>query len=118
MTYDFKLGGYKKLAKKIIGLAGGIGSGKTSVAGYLEGRGFHQLRFSKPIQEEAKKRGLPPERKVYQDIGDEWRVKFGLEYIGGLILKEVEASPDELFVVEGFRNLGDLAPFEALPGFS
>jgi len=103
--------------KKIVGLAGFIGSGKSTVAEFLIKKGFQHLRFSDPIETEIKKRKLPLKRAVYQDIGDEWREKFGLDYISKLLLAEAEKSTETHFVVDGFRNPGELPPFKSYPGF-
>ena len=100
-----------------MGLVGLIGAGKTTVSDFLISKGFHHLRFSAPIEIEIKKRGLPLERKIYQDIGDEWRTKFGLDYISRLLLQEVEKSSDSHFIVDGFRNLGEINPFMSLESF-
>ncbi len=105
------------MTKKIIGLVGLIGSGKSTVADYLVKKGFEHLRFSAPIEIEIEHRELPLTRSVYQDIGDEWREKFGVDHISKLLLTEVEKSDKNLFVVDGFRNPGEIVPFQNQENF-
>lgn len=101
----------------IVGLVGPMGVGKTTVSKHLVSQGFKSLRFSDPIRAEANKRNLPQDRKILQDIGDQWRQEFGLDYIGKLLLTEIKKEPDKDFVVEGFRNPGEVKPFLELPNF-
>lgn len=105
------------MKRVIVGLVGPIGSGKSSVAAFLVKKGFVALRFSDPIKAEALSRGEPIERKVLQDIGDLWREKYGLDYVSQLLLSQIKTSSNNKFVIDGFRNPGEIVPFTKLPNF-
>lgn len=106
-----------KMEKLVVGLVGPLGSGKTTVAGYLVSQGYKSLRFSDPINKEVLERGLKIERKVQQDVGDELREKHGNDYISQLLVKEINVSRESKFVVEGFRNPAEIGPFRKLKRF-
>jgi len=95
-----------------------LGSGKTTVADHLVLLGYRSLRFSQIIDREIEKRGLEKSRKVQQDIGDQFREKFGASHIGKLLVEEIEKDKKHNgFVVEGFRNPAEVAPFRVLEHF-
>lgn len=63
---------------KLIGIAGTNGSGKDTVAQMLaERHGWMMIQYSDFLRKEAKKRGLPIERKHLSSISAEWRAKHG-----------------------------------------
>lgn len=101
----------------VVGLVGPLGVGKTTIARYLVSKGFQSLRFSDPIRREANKRNLPESRTVLQDIGDHWRQKFGRDYLSQLLLEEIKQKPTKNFVIDGFRNPGEIEPFLTLTNF-
>jgi dephospho-CoA kinase len=101
----------------IVGLVGPLGVGKTTVASWFQEKGYTVLSLSDPIRAEAKKLGLPLERQVFQDIGDRWRAKYGLDFLSKLLIAEIEKNPDYSYVVEGFRNPGEIKLFQTLPNF-
>ena len=105
------------MTRLIVGLVGPIGVGKTTISEHLEASGFKELKFSDPIKEEIVKQKLEPSREVYQDIGDRWREKYGNDYITRLLLEKIKADSSTNFVVEGFRNPGEILPFRELDGF-
>lgn len=105
------------MKKIIVGLVGPIGSGKSSIAAFLVEKGFVGLRFSDPIKKEALSLGRPIGRSVLQDIGDLWREKYGLDYISKLLLSQIKSSSGNKFVIDGFRNPGEISVFKKLTNF-
>lgn len=91
---------------RIIGITGAFGSGKTTTAKYFEKKGYKVIALSEQLEKEALKRELPMTRKVLQDIGNEWRGKYGS---GILMTKALDALKNsDKIVVDGLRNLGEV----------
>jgi dephospho-CoA kinase len=64
---------------KLIGISGTNGSGKDTTGGILaEHFGYLFLSVTDALREEAKRRGLEPERENLRTISAEWRREFGL----------------------------------------
>lgn len=105
------------MQKLIVGLVGPIGVGKTTIAEHFSDLGFKKLKFSDPIKEETDRRGLSQTRTNYQDIGDSLREKYGSDYISRSLLDRVKENGKHAFVVEGFRNPGEIKIFQKLPNF-
>lgn len=92
-------------SRRIIGITGPFGSGKTTAANILKKYGYFVTTLSSPLEEEAKKRNLPLTRKVLQDLGNELRSKEG----SGILMKiAIESSDAEKLVVDGLRNIGEI----------
>ncbi len=92
----------------LIGITGGFGSGKSTAASFFESKGFKKIILSLFLEEEVKRRGFKKiTRKILQDIGNEWRKKYGsgilakkaLEYLG-------EANKN--IAIDGIRNPGEI----------
>ena len=105
------------MSRLTVGLVGPIGVGKTTIAEHFLHKGFKKLKFSDPIKEETDRRQLPHTRKVYQDVGDSLREKFGNDYISRSLIDKIKENGDTTFVVEGFRNPGEIRFFQKLPSF-
>ena len=69
--------GELELKKQKIMLVGLFGSGKTTVAKYLTDHSFISIKLSSFLKEEAKKRFGKIDRQGLQDIGNEFRKKYG-----------------------------------------
>jgi len=64
---------------KLIGISGTNGSGKDTAGGILAGHfGYEFLSVTDALRDEAKRRGLEPEREVLRTISAEWRREVGL----------------------------------------
>lgn len=96
------------MIKQIIGLTGPIRAGKSSVLNLLEEKGYKGYRFSDAINKEIKKRGKKIERKLQQDIGNEFRKKFGGDYWAKKLLKIASRENTEKIIVDGIRNPAEI----------
>jgi len=92
------------MARQLIALTGPIRAGKSTILNLLKEKGYKGYKFSDAINREIKKRGKKIERKLQQDIGNEFRKKFGGEYWAKEILKIAENDKSELVVIDGVRN--------------
>lgn len=94
---------------KIIGVTGAFGSGKSTAAAFFKELGFYKIVLSEFLEEEAKKRGTTDiTRKVLQDIGNEWREKYGASVLAKKALDEILAGKHEKVVIDGIRNVGEI----------
>lgn len=96
--------------KIIIGLVGYFGAGKTTVTNYLIKKGFFAVRLSSFLEEELKKRQKIINRKNLQDLGNEFRKKFGPSILAKLAMKK--ASSYLKVTIDGIRNLTEIAFFK------
>jgi len=97
----------------IIGLTGRIAAGKGAIAGYFIDKGYSYIALSSVIREEAEKRGLPVERKILQDIGNEFRNKGDL---GVWVRKAIEKMNNtQSYLIDGIRHPGEVAELRTKP---
>lgn len=93
------------MEKKVLGITGLASSGKDTVAKYLKDKyNFEWLNFSDILVDEAKKKKLEPNKMNLSKIGDEYRKKHGMGGLAIAILKKIEKSKNNNFVVTGFRS--------------
>jgi dephospho-CoA kinase len=97
--------------KKIVGLTGPIGSGKDTVANYLKGKGYKLITFSDLIGNELDSLGVPRTRENLQEIGEDYRKRYGEDYWAKKIGEMIEKGKGKKFVVNGIRNLKELEYF-------
>src|SRR3989344_4727298 len=91
------------MKRVVIGLVGPIASGKGFLAEFLVGKGFAYWSLSDRVREETERRGLPKERSILQDIGNELRQSFGPVV---LVRQTLVLIPDtaELVIIDSIRN--------------
>jgi len=95
---------------KIIGLAGTNGAGKDTLGEILaKYHGFIFITVSDFLREEAKKRGLKPEREPLRQISAEWRRKKGLGVLVDMAVDEFKKTGKKFngLVVGSLRNSGE-----------
>lgn len=98
----------------VIGLTGPNASGKGEAAAYLSRRGFRVHSLSDVVREEARARGLPPEREHLIRLGNELRARSGAGALAERILSRLEAPA----VVDSIRNPEEVRVLRgALAGF-
>ena len=90
------------MQKSVIGLVGPMGSGKGSVAKYLEGKGYKYTSLSDRIREELKRRGKLETRQNLQDVGDELRKQKGSGVLAEMTAKKYK--DEDKLVVDSIRN--------------
>lgn len=93
-------------SKQIIGITGSFGSGKSTAASFFQKKGYKVALLSAPLEKEALKRKLPITREILQDIGNEWREKFGSGVLVGKALKDLGGV--KRIVIDGIRNIGEI----------
>lgn len=98
---------------QIVGITGTFGSGKSTAASFLEKFGFEKLTLSSFLEVEARKRGVMRiTRKLLQDIGNEWRERYGRGVLAKKALEEVKNKKTHKFVIDGIRNTGEIEIFK------
>lgn len=100
---------YKPL---IIGITGAFGSGKSTAANFLESKGLKKIILSSFLEEEAKKRNKERiTRRILQDIGNEWREKYGKDILAKKTIEFLRKEKLQNTVIDGIRNLGEIEEF-------
>ena len=94
----------------IIGVSGTNGSGKDTIGKILaEKHGYIFISGSDLLRDEAKRRGLPVDRKHLRTISAEWRRELGLGVIIDHAVAEYEIVKDKYkgLVIASLRNPGE-----------
>lgn len=97
---------------KVVGLVGSLASGKGTVAEFFASKGYIVLVVSTPIKKDLKKRGLEITRKNLQDVGNEMRQKYGLDYWAKELGKEIKRQKADKVVIDGLRSPGEVEFFK------
>ncbi len=107
------------MSRKIIGIAGAFGSGKSTAADFFESMGFKKIILSRFLEEEVVRRGLGNiSRKILQDIGNEWREKYGSSVLAEKALEEISEKNLDNIVVDGIRNIGEIERLRSEDNFT
>ena len=93
--------------RRVIGLSGPIGAGKTTAARYLEQIGFLYCRFSLVLEGILNERGIKPTRETLQRVGLEVHENPGQRWLCEELLKLV--SDGDSIVADGLRHPEDHA---------
>ena len=102
----------------LIGITGGFGSGKSTAASFFEDRGFKKIVLSLFLEEEAHKRGFKHiTRKILQDIGNEWRKKYGNGILAKKSIEYIKKNKIKKAVIDGMRNTGEIEEFKKKKNF-
>ena len=93
---------------KVVGLVGPIAAGKATVLEELEKIGFKAFFLGERTREEADRRGLPHDRSVLQNMGNDLREKFG----DNILVKQTEQlfdGSETKIAIDGIRNPGEIS---------
>src|SRR3989344_967225 len=102
----------KKNKLFIVGITGAFGSGKSTAADLLKSLGFRKIILSSFLENEARKRGVKKiTREILQDIGNEWREKYGKGILAKKALELLGEEGSKKAVIDGIRNLGEVEEF-------
>lgn len=105
-------------SKMIIGLAGEIASGKTTVTDYLKEKyDAVTFRFSDPLRDVAKRLRLPETRANLQSLSTVLRQNFGEDLLSKVLAADAGESAEQLIITEGVRRPTDIIYLKELPGF-
>jgi dephospho-CoA kinase len=102
----------------IIGITGAFGSGKSTAAEILANSGFTKISLVQFLEEELTKKGEKRiTRKFLQDLGNEWRGKFGADILAKKALNLIRKGNLQKVAVEGFRNNLEVEEFKKKGNF-
>lgn len=88
-----------------IALAGGIGSGKTTIAGQLAARlGLPRVGFGDHVRDVARERGIAAARESLQSLGEELAGR-GWEPFCRAVLAQADWRPGRALVIDGVRHM-------------
>jgi uncharacterized protein YprB with RNaseH-like and TPR domain/predicted nuclease with RNAse H fold/dephospho-CoA kinase len=104
---DLNTDSNKWLSRKVIGISGEIAAGKTTIANYLEGKGYCETRYSAVLQELLEKEGKEANRGSLQEIGRIVNEEKGQRWLGNKVISKIHDN--EKSVVDGVRFLEDAA---------
>lgn len=99
-----------KRKKIIIGVVGPFGAGKSTVTKYFIQNGFTGIRLSSFLEEEVKKRYGKIDRQRLQDIGNEFRKKYGPSILAQWAVEK--AGDKEKIAIDGIRNTTEIKFFK------
>lgn len=93
----------------IIGIAGAFGSGKSLSADVLHDLGFEKITLSQFLEKDLTKKSRGKiTRKKLQDLGNEWRKKYGNAVLVEKALTLAKKNNWGKIVIEGFRNAEEI----------
>ena len=102
----------------VIGITGAFGSGKSKAADFLKSFGFEKISLAVFLEEELGKRGIKKiTRKLLQDLGNEWRGKYGAGILAKKALLLIEKKGIKKAVIEGFRNKAEIEELRKINKF-
>ncbi len=90
----------------IIGVAGPLSSGKTTVVTFFKNQGYTPISLSDILREIATERGLEHDRNTLRALGNEFREKYGP---GGLMQEALKRTTQHQFIViDTIRTPGEV----------
>lgn len=93
----------------IMGICGESGAGKTTSTSLLKDTGFTAYSLSGFLRQEAEAALDKPVRRQVQAHGQAMNNQYGNAYYADLLIQKTDILEQNLAVVDGFRNLEELA---------
>lgn len=95
--------------KRIIAIVGMAGSGKSTVASYLKGRGVPVIRFGQIIINELESKGLPVTPENERMVREELRREYGMDAVAKLSLPIINENLNgsSIAVIDGLYSLSE-----------
>ena len=90
----------------LIGITGYLGSGKDTVAELLMNKGFKHISLSDILREELKSREKPITRKNLQEIGKDFRTRFGAGALAARALLTINEKED--YIISSIGTVGEI----------
>jgi dephospho-CoA kinase len=106
------------MSKKILGLAGEIGSGKSTVAQYImkqQNVSYH--RFSNMLRDVLSRLFIEQNRDNLQKVSTLLRQNFGEDLFAKVMMEEVSHDQHDIVLIDGIRRLSDITHLQKLPEF-
>lgn len=106
------------MKKIIFGIAGEMGSGKTSIAKYLQKKYQAKLfSFSGMLRDILHRLYLEESRSNIQTLSTILRQNFSEDLMSKVIMQDVQTAPEKLIVTEAVRRPSDITYLKTLPHF-
>lgn len=86
----------------IIGMTGSIAAGKETLTKFLREKGFRYYLTSDLLKDELTRRGMEITRENMQNLGDEWRGKYGAEALMKMLLDKIDRNENS--ILDSIRN--------------
>ena len=103
--------GEKLSGKKVVGIAGMPGAGKTLAAKIAKQMNFEVVVMGDVVREEARKRGLTPSPENLGKLMIQMREEEGEAVIAKRCVPKIEEAKSELVVIDGIRSLHEVEEF-------
>ena len=97
--------------KKVVGIAGMPGAGKTLAAKIAKQMNFEVVVMGDVVREEARKRGLTPSPENLGKLMIQMREEEGEAVIAKRCIPKIEKAKSELVVIDGIRSLHEVEEF-------
>lgn len=99
-------------SKKVVGIAGMPGAGKTLAAKIAKQLGFSIVVMGDVVREEAKKRGLKPSPENLGRLMLQMREKEGEAVIAKRCIPKIEEAKGDFIIIDGVRSLHEVREFK------
>ena len=92
----------------ILGLTGTLGAGKSTLALFLQEKGFSHLVMSDVLREELKKQNKEENRDNLLAVGNELRKKYGEGVLVERLITKAKNEKKRNMIIDGIRSLGEV----------